>query len=633
MQIQPLLTSVTTAPPSSATASASAVTVQGSALIVDSVTLSADAQALLNGAASTPDGSAGIWANDTVKRALAALNDTSGKTAVADQISSFRMISSMIADSANFDTDAKRAEASPVTAAFLDSAYAKHLQDVFTNIQSRMQTTQSGRTPESMGHMLGVFNALSSDDQQTFLVANNLYQDSCGESRSQGDAFASADAYRANMMAQIGVARELRTTLADPAYAPKLREELARIPRAGESVSDDYHRKLDTLAAAAEAAGDQRTVDLVSLMSGARENDDWTARAEAHFAAFGPPPATAPSDGPVDWSWPKATAGYTRPSSDALAKALSLINDNSGKTTLVDQAKAFDTLHNYTWNEWDIGPARMAINKNVENSGIYNKLWAAEARYGNAQHAVEAELYDKLDRGDPVSRDEMILRAFNKVSRSDQEFIFAMYGARFEYTDSDPNGKITRYDSLNDYKADLKRRVDESAPVYERITQARNMARAETGNAQVSHEQFTLNWLNKLSIDDQKFFFHTEGNGFTSITRSVNVVPVGIPHHQTLDDYKADLKRKADAEAREQTKQSSTESASSKAKKGKSQAVTTLAGKPGREFASAATLNASIALQVLQAAEASRKSALSGHAWDWIFRSRITAPWGGGRES
>jgi hypothetical protein len=624
MQIQPILTPVVTASTPSAATSAPAVTVQGGAAILDSVTLSAGALALLNGGAPAPvSGSAGIWGSDAMKRALADLNDMSGKTAVADQISSFRMIHSMIADSTNFDTDAKRAEASPVTAAFLDSPYAKHLQDVFTRIQSHMQTSSSGASPESMERMLGAFNALSSDDQQTALAANNVYYRSIGQSVGQEDPFASVDAYRANLTAHIGMVRELRTAMADPAYAPKLQEELDRPLIPGVSYSDDFHRKLDALSAAAAAAGDQRIVDLVSLQSIHGMNDSWTASVEAHFATYGPPPATAPSDGPINWTWPTGRAGSMQPASGDLAKALSLINDNSGKTSLVDQARAFDTVYNHA-GSMAMGPVQMALHKNIENSGIFNKLWAAEARFGRAQLDVERQYYDRADRGDSFSQDEMILKAYNKVSRSDQEFIFAMYGSRLEYSDSNPGGKVIRYATLDEYKADLQRRVDESAPVYERVNQAKSMARAEAGNADVRDKRFTLAWMNKLSTDDQKFILHTELHGSSWLTRSISDVPDWMRPHQSLDDYKADLKRKADAEAREAAKPSSTAKASTKEKSGKSLTATAWKDKLGRNFMSPASLNASIALQMLQATEASRRSALNEHAWGWAYQSRIT---------
>lgn len=624
MQIQPILTPVVTASTPSAATSAPAVTVQGGAPILDSVTLSAGALALLNDAAPAPvSGAAGIWASDAVRHALADLNDTSGRTAVADQIASYRTITSMITDAANFDTDAKRAEAFPVTAAFLESPYAKHLQDVFTRIQSHMRTSSSGVSPESMESMLGAFNALSSDDQQTTLAANNVYYGFFGRAGGQEDRFASVDAYRANLTAQIGLVRELRTTMADPAYAPKLQEELNRPLVPGVSYSDDFHRKLDALSAAAAAAGDQRTVDLVSLQSGERLNDSWTARVEAHFATYGPPPATAPSDGPVNWSWPTGQAEPMQPASGDLAKALSLINDNSGKTSLVDQARAFDTVYNHA-GSMAMGPVQMVLHKNIENSGIFNKLWAAEARFGQSQIDVERQYYDRSDRGDSFSQDEMILKAYNKVSRSDQEFIFAMYGSRLEFSDSNPNGKIIRYATLDEYKADLQRRVDESAPVYERVNQAKSMARAEFGNTHVRDDRFTLAWMNKLSTDDQKFILHAELHGTAWLSKTISVVPDWLPHHQNLDDYKADLKRKADAEAREAAKPSSTAKASAKEKNGKSQTATAWKDNLGKDFLSPASLNASIALQMLQAAEASRKSALNGQAWGWAYQSRIT---------
>ncbi|PWC31695.1 hypothetical protein [Azospirillum sp. TSO22-1] len=461
MQIQPISAPAVAAQPSPSSAPLPSATVRDSATIVDTVTLSATAQALLDAPAQPASAPASVWGSQSVGDALAALNDASGRTAVADQIAAFKALNAMVADSANFDTDAKRAEASGVVAAFLDSAYAQRLEDVFTKVQTRMRTTQYGFTPESLQSTLKAFDALSADDQQTFLAAKNLYEGSVRQSPAGApDAFASVDTYRAGLTARIGIMRELGVALADPAYTAKISEELAREPRAGELVESNNHRTLKAIGAVVQAAGDQRTLDLLGLVATSQESDSWTARAEAHFAAFGPPPDTSPSLGTVDPTWPEKTPGYQRPSNTELAKALSTINDNSGRTPLLDQAKAFTTVSRYTWEAGDIGPTRMAIVKNWETSGILPKLWAAEDRMARAQNSFLPEMIRRDEAGEVYSGYEYTLKALNTLSESDQQFYFAMYGSnRFRYGTAADTGTVL-YGSLDEYKTALAREDD-----------------------------------------------------------------------------------------------------------------------------------------------------------------------------
>ncbi|WP_431861979.1 hypothetical protein [Azospirillum sp.] len=420
---------------------------------------------MLSASAQRTSAPSTVWGSQEVGNALAALNDTSGRTAVADQIASYKALSAMVADSANFDTDEKRAEASGVVAAFLDSAYAQRLQDVFSTVETRARTTQFGFTPESLQSTLKTFDALSADDQQTFLAAKNLYSGSVRQSPDGApEAFASAESYRANLTARIGIMRELGVALADPAYTEKIREELAREPRAGEQVESDNHRTLKVIGAVAQAAGDQRTLDLLGLVTTSQESDSWTARAEAHAAAFGPPPETGPPEtgsslGPVDWTWPEKTPGYQRPTNAELASALSVINDNSGRTPLLDQAKAFTTVNRYLSEAGDMGPTRFAIMRNWESSGILPKLWAAEQRVADAQNSFLPEIIRRDEVGEAFSGYEYMLKALNKVSESDQQFYFAMYGSnRFGYA---PTGTETvLYGSLAEYKTALAEQAD-----------------------------------------------------------------------------------------------------------------------------------------------------------------------------
>jgi hypothetical protein len=259
---------------------------ENTAVTGDRVTLSMDVKKLVVGGMPPPPPEEHVWKSDAVAKALAALNDTTGKTAVADQLASYKLVHGLVGGARNYDSADERAAAGVLTAAFTKSPYAQHVQEVFASINDRLRQTEYLQwTPDSLQDALDAFNALSADDQQTFIGARNV--------ENAWNGIASVESYRANQISMIGVMRKQSNLYADVADMIPPNH-----PVPGFWSGDEKSYRMGAVLNLARRAEDRETLQFLPLTSMV-VSDRWTAEAEAHFAKYGPPPQTSPPDGPL----------------------------------------------------------------------------------------------------------------------------------------------------------------------------------------------------------------------------------------------------------------------------------------------------------------------------------------------
>jgi hypothetical protein len=186
------------------------------------VTLSDQAQQILDGAApppaddtppaaNAPDAAAAPQTptNDQVDAAVAALNDTSGKTSLDDQIKAYDLIGTLVAKGQvvtgktllNVNPSPAATSVGVITSdqatALIGSTFAQRVNQVTAKVDGAKAT---GSDPDSAVQAgLTAFNALSADDQQVYLAATNLNNGLLGGQ----PPVATADDYRAAQQALV----------------------------------------------------------------------------------------------------------------------------------------------------------------------------------------------------------------------------------------------------------------------------------------------------------------------------------------------------------------------------------------------------------------------------------------------
>jgi hypothetical protein len=374
----------------------------------DTVTLSAEAQqALTNTAAPSTSSTASsttTWASDAVSKALAALNDETGSTAVSDKLSAYQLLSQMASDAKNFDpSNPANAKAVDVATAFATSAFVNQYQQINAQLVSLTPTTGS-MSADDMQKQLDYLKSLSSDDLQAFVGVNNANAVASGKA----PLIASASSLLANKQAQVDVTRAMETTYANPAYASAL-----------SGVADyDYYGRIAAVSKQAAATGDDATVALMQVVrSGASgAGDAWTAKAEAYFDQYGGKPASTSSDQKA--SQPIPTSTYTPPSEGqvrALYQAIVSLNDNQHSPTQ-DQLGAYMLVNQQMAAGGSTSSVALSLAVNVYSSSTVTK------QVGSAFDTYENKTFTGRGNTSTTSATSE-LNAFNSLSASDQNII------------------------------------------------------------------------------------------------------------------------------------------------------------------------------------------------------------------
>ncbi|HEY2356159.1 MAG TPA: hypothetical protein VGH86_01810, partial [Phenylobacterium sp.] len=232
---------------------------------MDSVSLSPAAQQVLAGQATPPADGPAAPDSAALMHAADLLNDTTGKVAVADQLSAFALLSGFVANGANFDAPKDLTTTIVAGAALYDSAFARQQQHLLDAVNSRMLDAHDTATAKSLQDALTVFNGFSAREQEIYLGAINLQAQTAAGTPTSAPAFASVDSYRANLQAQVDVHSAVEAAQAQPADAANL-----------------------------------ATPPLMALFGTSPQSDAWTQKAQAYFAQFGPAP---PPDPKADHVW------------------------------------------------------------------------------------------------------------------------------------------------------------------------------------------------------------------------------------------------------------------------------------------------------------------------------------------
>lgn len=229
---------------------------------------------------------------DQLNQAIAALNDTSGAASVNDQLAAYKFVKDTL-----LRGPASQGQADPNLQYAVDlanSAFSQRADQVSAYMRSVGAGADSGQSPTWFAdgakiyeQKLAAFDSLSAEDQQVYVGVEATYSQERREVFSfawdQGAIITTPEEYRANLQANADVMRALQVAMNDPRYA-------AATEYTG-MLKDSSTGRLDTQIQLAQAAGDQQTVDLLSLRD-YRGTASWTQRAQAYFAEYGPAPTS-----------------------------------------------------------------------------------------------------------------------------------------------------------------------------------------------------------------------------------------------------------------------------------------------------------------------------------------------------
>lgn len=455
---------------------------------VDTVTLSAEAQQVLDGQAVPPPQSPALPAapsppsQDQITAAVAALNDTSGKASLDDQLKAYAMLSNLVAKGqVLFDNRLPPANPPPAgmikasdAQALLASPFSQHLNQVVAQVDASKAPGVNDNGYDLANVIdkgLATFDALSADDQQTYVAAKNVYNDLV----SQQAPIASVADYRANQQAQANVDRAMQAALDNPAYA-------SSIQTGANGQANNFASRRDAMAPLAQAAGDQASVALAQLSRSSADTAAFTQAAQAYFAKYGPAPGPHAGTGQ---GFPQAPAaapppGYSPPDIKTLMDALAKVDDTSGGVMATDQVAALKLLNGYAAAA---GPAGVAVVMNATASAY-------------AQHTAQTQtLVEKylVPGKDPYPQ---MLEHLNALSPEDQTTYFGASSTRgdgtvlFASLDSLKQNLSTRETVLQLYTAvtkaygvqDLSHFTTRAAKDNPALKQLETLFRADQGN-------------------------------------------------------------------------------------------------------------------------------------------------------
>ncbi len=260
---------------------------------------------------------------DQLNQAIAALNDTSGAASVDDQLAAYKFVENTL-----LNGPASQGQADPNLQYAVDlanSAFSQRAAQVSAYMQAVGAGSGSSQSPTWFAdgakvyeQKLAAFDGLSAEDQKIYVGVAAAYSE---ERRAvfsfawdQGAIITTPEEHRANLQANVDVMRALNVAMNDPRYAAAT--EYTGV------LKDSSTGRLDTQIRLAQAAGDQQTVELLSLRD-YRGTASWTQRAEAYFAEYGPAPS---SDSPPIEAPPAFVAQPTQARSAAGATAQRMVD-------------------------------------------------------------------------------------------------------------------------------------------------------------------------------------------------------------------------------------------------------------------------------------------------------------------
>lgn len=360
-----------------------------------------------------------------LNQAITALNDPSGTAALDDQLAAYKFVKNAL-----LKGPASQGQADPNLQYAVDlanSAFSQRADQVSAYMRAAGTGGGSSNLPTwfadgvtAYGEKLAAFDSLSAVDQQIFVGVEAAYRQGARDAFSfdwdQGAIITTPEEHRANLQANMDVMGALHVAMSDPRYT-------AATEYNG-FLKDSSTGRLDTQIQLAQAAGDQQTVDLLSLRD-YRGTASWTQRAQAYFAEYGPvptsesPPVAAP---PAFMAQPAQANSAAGAAAQRMVDALQTMNDSSASTdskfaALADSRKGAGVLY---WLSLD--------------SGFSQKVAATQSAYSNAMVAAGSRaaggVGDNFDMS-AFARDQA--GYLDRLSADDQRAVAFDYG----YTEVD----------------------------------------------------------------------------------------------------------------------------------------------------------------------------------------------------
>lgn len=384
--------------------------------------LSPAAQQILAGSVVAPPNASPPPRDAAVRQGIAALNDTSGKFSVADQLQAFGLVANFVNGQTTPEAAASASTADAVIALY-DAPFAQHAQQLLNKIGGIFDWSagSSGDAKAaSIDKARSAFDALSATDQQIYVGAIGLQHQMQGVE----SPITKTEDYRANLEAQANVDRALQAAMSSPAYASALDKtpdaEAVRVL----GVTRGFYNKRDDLVGLASAAGDQATTALLKLTQTVPNTVGWTQQVQAYFAEYGPPPAPSPiaSAAASSSSSPASSSSYQALDGKSMAAAITAVNDTTGKAAFTDQMSSYRTLMDFAASGKNWGPARTAT----------SSLFGLDP-FAKRVNAAAQQFYST-----PLTSGSAVLALLNKQSAQQQELIFlgSGYGLGFASLDA-----------------------------------------------------------------------------------------------------------------------------------------------------------------------------------------------------
>lgn len=336
------------------------------------------------------------WSDPAVTSALATLNDTSGTTSVADQISAYQMLSGMTADASNFDpNNANNANAVDVATAFATSAFTQHVQSLMATNNSYTAQANSGmQLSEAWQRQLNAFTNLSSDDQQTLVAGINENE----QLTSTKPNVFTVQSWQDYSQARVDVDRaaEAATPTTDPSAVTALNALLHPTSKLSNTDFVTQAKSYIDQYGAVEATADQVAAD----------------------NSAGPPPATNKT----------VSADQIRSQYQAIAT----VSDTSGKSSLADQLSAYYQLAGSFGDQTNVATHAGVVSAWL-NASFSQHVQAVGQQYELMSSAVRG--------GSEVSAVQGQISAFKSFSQDDQTILAS--GFQIKGYDSTPAGYLS----------------------------------------------------------------------------------------------------------------------------------------------------------------------------------------------
>ncbi|TAJ69883.1 MAG: hypothetical protein EPO51_20365 [Phenylobacterium sp.] len=354
---------------------------------------------------------------DQFNQAIAALNDTSGAASVDDQLAAYKFVKDTL-----LNGPASQGQADPNLQYAVDlanSAFSQRADQVSAYMRSVGAGADSSQSPTWFSdgakvyeQKLAAFDSLSAVDQQIYVGVEATYSQERREVFSfawdQGAIITTPEEYRVNLQANADVMRALQVAMNDPHYAATTEYNGV--------LKDSSTGRLDTQIQLAQTAGDQQTVDLLSLRD-YRGTASWTQRAQAYFAEYGPAPTSEaqPVAAPPPFlAQPAQAHSAAGAAAQRMVDALRTMNDPMASTdakfaALADSRKGTGVLY---WLSLDSGFSKQV----TATQNAYSSAMAAAGRAaGGAGDNFDMSAFARYQAGylDRLSADDQRAVAFD----------------------------------------------------------------------------------------------------------------------------------------------------------------------------------------------------------------------------